>query len=350
MNSFERYSAVCRLQEPDRAPVSPLIMTFAAKWAGIPYDDYCRTGERLAEAQLACIRRFGYDSVNVTSDAVREAEAVGAPVFWQQDEVPGALNEDGLIKAQDDLRRLRLPDPLGDNRMHEQIKALRILQHELGDGEVVYAWVEAPFQEAAMLRGLTLMMMDLYERPALVHELMRFTTEMELAFGLAQIEAGARFIGVGDAVASLVSPRHYQEFNFPYVVDLIQRLRAAGAVVKYHACGNTRALLPLFADLGADIINLDGLVSLAEAKRVIGGKICLKGNIDPAGVLLRGSPAEVEAAARRCLREGGAHGGFILSPGCELPRDTPPENLEALVAAAQTWGRYPLDTAALAAQ
>jgi len=341
MTSYERYLAVCELREPDRVPVSPLIMTFAARLAGIPYGDYCRYGELLAQAQLACIRRFGYDSVNVTSDAVREAETVGALVFWQEDEVPGA-GEEPLIKGREDLKRLRLPDPLGHNRMHEQIKALKILRQELGDDEVVYGWVEAPFQESAMLRNINYFMVDIIENPALVHELMRFSLEMELVFGLAQIEAGARFIGVGDAVASLTSPRHYEEFNFPYVAELIAGLKKAGARVKYHACGNSRALLPLFAQLEADIINLDTLVDLAEAKRVLGHRMCLKGKLDPTRVLLQGTPDTVRAAARQCLRDAGEGGGFILSPGCEVPRDTPPENLAALVNAAKTYGRYPL--------
>lgn len=344
--SYERYIAVCELREPDRVPVSPLIMTFAARLAGIPYSDYCRYGELMAQAQLQCVRRFGYDSVNVTSDAVRESEAVGAPVFWQEDEVPGAGGEP-FIQGRDDLKKLRLPDPLGDNRMHEQIKALKILRQELGDDEVVYGWVEAPFQESAMLRNLNYFMTDIIEDPALVHGLMRFSLEMELAFGLAQIEAGARFIGVGDAIASLISPRHYQEFNFPYIAELVAGLKKAGARVKYHACGNTKALLPLFAELEADIINLDALIDLAEAKQILGNKVCIKGNLDPTTVLLQGTPETVRQAARQCIREGGLGGGFILSPGCEVPRDTPPENLEALVEVARTLGSYPLNLAAI---
>ena len=189
MTSYERYLAVCQLREPDRAPVSPLIMTFAARLVDIPYGDYCRYGELLAQAQLACIRRFGYDSVNVTSDAVREAEAVGAPVFWQEDEVPGA-GEEPFIKSREDLKRLRLPDPLGQNRMHEQIKALKILRRELGDDEVVYGWVEAPFQESAMLRNINYFMVDIIQEPALVHELMRFSLEMELVFGRPRSRPG----------------------------------------------------------------------------------------------------------------------------------------------------------------
>ncbi len=346
LTSYERYLAVCELREPDRVPVSPFIMTFAARLMGVPYIDYCRSGEVMAQAQLQCIRRFGYDAVALGSDAVREAETVGAPIFWQEDEVPGTT-EEPFIKSRDDLKRLRLPDPLGNNRMHEQIKALKILRQELGDDEVIYAWVEAPFQESAMLRNINYFMVDIYQEPALVHALMRFSLEMELAFGLAQIEAGARFIGVGDAIASLASPKHYEEFNFPYVAELIAGLKKAGARVKYHACGNTKALLPLFAQLEADIINLDTLVDLAEAKRVLGDKMCIKGNLDPTRVLLQGTPETVREAARRCLREGGLGGGFILSPGCEVPRDTPPENLEALVEAAKTYGRYPLNLEAL---
>ena len=342
MTSYERYMAVCQLREPDRVPVSPFIMTFAAKLAGVPYIDYCRTGEVMAEAQLACIRRFGYDAAALGSDAVREAETVGATIRWQKDEVPAATGEP-LIKSRDDLRKLRLPDPLGKNRMHEQIKALKILRRELGDDEIVYAWVEAPFQESAMLRNINYFMMDLVGDPPLVHELMRFSLELELSFGLAQIEAGARFIGIGDSIASLVSPDHYQQFNFPYISELIAGLKAAGARVKYHACGNTKALLPFFAKLGADIINLDSLIDLKEAKLILGNNVCIKGNFSPTAILLRGTPETVRKAARRCILEGGLHGGFILSPGCEVPRDTPTENLEALIAVAKTDGIYPLN-------
>ncbi len=340
MTSWERYAAVCRLEKPDRVPVSPFVMTFAARFAGYTYEAFSRSGEVMAEAQLKCIERFGYDSVYVGSDAVREAETVGAPVYWQEDEVPGAVSDDPLLRTPEEIRTLRLPDPLGPNRMYEQIKALRILQDALGPEGVVYAWVEAPFQESAMLRGISNLMTDLYEHKSFVHELMRFSTEMELAYGLAQIEAGARIIGVGDAIASLASPRHYEEFNLPYITELIGGLKKAGCLVKYHACGRTTALLPHFAHLGADILNLDSLIDLGEAKRLLGDKVAIKGNIDPSAVMLQGTPDEVRAAARRCIEQAGQDGGFILSPGCELPRDTPHANLDALLDAAREFGTY----------
>lgn len=339
MTSWERYKAVCEGRLPDRPPVSPFCMTFAAKIAGVTYEAYSRYGEVMAEAQLKTLERFAFDSVYVGSDAVREAECVGARVYWQEDEVPGVISDDPLLRVPEDVRTLRLPDPLGPNRMYEQIKALQILQDELGEEGVVYAWVEAPFQESAMLRGISNLMTDLYEHKELVHELMRFCTEMELAYGLAQIEAGARLIGVGDAIASLISPRHYVEFNLPYISELIAGLKKAGAIVKYHACGRTGALLPHFASLGADILNLDALVDLGEARRILGPHTVIKGNIDPSAVMLQGTPDEVRAAASHCLETAGRAGAFILSPGCELPRDTPFANIEALIQAAQDF-RY----------
>ena len=175
--------------------------------------------------------------------------------------------------------------------------------------------------------------------------LMRFSLEMELSFGLAQVEAGARFVGVGDAVASLASPQHFREFNLPYVSELIAGLRRAGARVKYHACGNTKALVPLYAELGADIVNVDSLVDLRWVKQTLGTRMCIKGNVNPVRVLFQGTPQQVEDVCRRCIDDAGSGGGFILSPGCEVPPGTPPANLDAMIHTAKTYGRYPLTVA-----
>ena len=98
MTPLERYLAVCNGQLPDRAPVSPFIMQFAARVAGVSYRDYCLHGEIMAQAQITCSRRFGYDSVNVTSDAVREYQALGGPVAdFGEESVPAAEPErDGI--------------------------------------------------------------------------------------------------------------------------------------------------------------------------------------------------------------------------------------------------------------
>lgn len=334
MTPLERYLAVCNGQLPDRAPVSPFIMQFAAQVAGVSYRDYCLSGEVMAQAQISCVRRFGYDSVNVTSDAVREYQAVGGPVAdFGEDSVPAAEPEP-FIKDSDDLKRLRLPDPLGDNPMREQVTALKILLRELPD-QPVYAWVEAPFQESCILRDINYFMVDLRADPALPKEILKFAVELETAFAYAQLEAGAQFIGIGDAIASLGSANDYAEFNFPYLSELVDRIKARGAFIKYHACGRTKHIWKYIKQLNIDILNLDSMIDFGAAREFFGDKFVLKGNLNPITEMMDATPETIRAASRRSFEQAGAQGRFILSPGCELPPQTPYENLETLVASAR---------------
>lgn len=339
MTSLERYLAVCRGELPDRAPVSPFIMQFAATVAGVSYRAYCLDGEVMARAQIICQRRFGYDSVNVTSDAVREYQAVGGPVADFGEESVPAAEPEPFIKAPDDLKRLSLPDPLGDNPMREQINALKILLHELPE-QPVYAWIEAPFQESCILRDINYFMVDLRTDRALPKEILKFAVDLETEFAYAQLEAGAQFIGIGDAIASLGSADDYAEFNFPYLSELVHRIKARGAYIKYHACGRTKHIWQYIKQLDIDILNLDSLIDFAQAREFFGDKFVLKGNLNPISEMMDASPEIIRAASQRSFAQAGQHGKFILSPGCELPPQTPPENLEALVESARMFFRY----------
>ncbi|MEP7198790.1 MAG: uroporphyrinogen decarboxylase family protein, partial [Chloroflexota bacterium] len=317
----------------------PFIMQFAAQVAGIAYKDYCASGEALAFAQTTCVRRFGYDSVNVTSDAVREFAALGGTVAdFGPDSVPAA-EPLPFIHSIDDVKKLRLPNPLGNNGMHEQIKALQMLQRELPD-QVVYGWVEAPFQESCILRDINYFMVDLRTNPELPKAILKFVVEMETDFALAQIEAGAKFIGIGDAIASLASAADYAEFNFPYLSQLVDTIKQHGVYIKYHACGRTKHIWPHIRQLNIDILNLDSLIDFGEAREFFGDKFVLKGNVNPIAELMDATPDVVRAASKASFEKAGRHGRFILSPGCEVPPSTPYENLEALIESATLYASY----------
>ena len=331
--------AVVKGELPDRAPVSPFIMQFAARVANVPYRDYCLYGEVLAQAQMACVKRFGYDSVNVTSDAVREYEAVGGPVAYFDEESVPAAEPMPFIQSRDDLKKLHIPDPLGPNLMAEQIKALKILQHELPD-QVVYAWVEAPFQESSILRDINYFMVDIRTDPEFAKEILKFAVELEIEFALAQIEAGAKFMGVGDAIASLASAEDYAEFNLPYLSRLVDEIKRHSVIVKYHACGRSKHMWPYIKQLNIDILNLDSLIDFGEARAFFGDKFVLKGNVNPIEELLQATPDVVRAASKASFEKAGQHGKFILSPGCEVPPQTPYENLEALIESATRYASY----------
>jgi MtaA/CmuA family methyltransferase len=133
---------------------------------------------------------------------------------------------------------------------------------------------------------------------------------------------------VGDAAASLVGPRIYEDFAWPYEKRMMDGLRAMGARTRLHICGNTRPILGLMGQLGCDIVDLDFLAPISEARIAMGSGQVLLGNIDPVRVLRNGTPQEVYDAVAECHRQAGDR--FIVSAGCEVVRDTPLENVRAM--------------------
>jgi MtaA/CmuA family methyltransferase len=181
---------------------------------------------------------------------------------------------------------------------------------------------------AADLRGLNTIMTDFIDDPPFVRDLFEFVTEMEIRFGGEQHRAGAVLIGIGDAAASLVGPRLYREFVLPYEKRLVAGLNAAGALTRLHICGKTRRIVADMAQTGADIIDLDYLTPLDDARQQVGPQQVLLGNADPVRVLQQGTPETVTAVVAACHRAAGER--YIVGAGCEIPRGTPHENVRAL--------------------
>jgi MtaA/CmuA family methyltransferase len=172
-------------------------------------------------------------------------------------------------------------------------------------------------------------MLDLEDDPAFVRDLFAFVVDMELRFARAQIEAGADLIGVGDAAASLIGPQRYRNLVLPYERQMVEGIRAMGVGVRLHICGPTRKLLPWLGLLGVDILDLDSMVPLSEAREHAGPDVALLGNIDPVRVLRGGTPDSVAAEIARCHRASA--GRYIVGAGCEVVRDSPEENVRAMV-------------------
>lgn len=167
------------------------------------------------------------------------------------------------------------------------------------------------------------------EEPDFIHEFLEKTCEQAIRFALLQIQAGADIIGIGDAAASLISPAMFEEFAFPYQKRIVEAVHRAGARTKLHICGNTSAVLPQMIETGSDILDLDWMVDIGSAKRLLQDKTTiLCGNYDPVAVLLQGSPEKIARKVNECADAVGSY--YISSAGCEVPRDTPAENLLAV--------------------
>lgn len=328
MNSRERVLAHLAGRPVDRLPLMPITMMFAADLVGAKYRDYCTDYKVLAEAQIRTAEKFGFDYVNTMSDPAREAADCGAAVQYF-DQQPVALIEDqALLADKSDLARLKIPDPLGGGRMHNGVNAVAYLKQRVGQEKLVEGWIEGPCAEGADLRGINTLMLDFFDDPPFVRDLFAFVIELELRFAKAQIDAGADLIGVGDAAASLVGPEIYNEFVWPYEKKLMDGIHALGGRARLHICGNTRKILDGMGRLGCEVVDLDFLCPVAEGRAQMGPKQVLLGNMNPVQTIRDGKPATILEAVAKCHQESGPR--YIVGPGCEIPRDTPHENVQAL--------------------
>jgi MtaA/CmuA family methyltransferase len=325
VNSLERLRRRLRGQPVDRPPNLDILMQRAAHHVGRPLARYYLDHRVLVEANLAVREAFDLDVVQAISDPYREASDLGLDVEWPRDGLP--IRRAPLLEAPEDLARLRVLDPASGRRMSDRLEAVRLMRREVGDEVTVMGWVEGAFALAGDLRGDAPLMLDLHDRPEWVSELLELLVEQGIAFARAQVAAGAHMIGLGDSIASLVSPRHYRQFALPCEQRLFAAVREAGAIPRLHICGDTNHLLADMARSGADIVDLDWMVDLGRAAVVFGEGPAPCGNFDPVRVMLQGTPETVARAVRACAEAGGPR--HLSAAGCEVPDGTPDANLLA---------------------
>ncbi len=328
MNSRERVLAHLDGEPVDRLPLMPITMQFAADLIGAPYLSYETDYRVLAEGQLRVAEQFGFDYVNTMSDPAREAADCGAAVEFFPNSPAALIEDQALLTDKSTLLRLAMPFPDSGRRMLNGLRAIDTLKSRIGSEKIVEGWIEGPCAEAADLRGINTLMLDFYDDPQFVRDLFEWVVALELNFARAQIHAGADIIGVGDAAASLVGPQIYEEFVRPFEKKLVDGIHAMGARVRLHICGNTRFALSGMGSLQAEIIDLDFPAPLAEARQKMGAQQVLLGNLNPVAILRNGTRAGVWDAVRACHSQAGSR--YIVGAGCEIPRDTPPENVRAL--------------------
>lgn len=325
MNSYERVMRRLRGEPVDRVPNFDIMMTFAAHYIRQPLSCYYHDYRVLCAANYAVQKDFALDIVQAISDPYREASDLGSKIDFPEDDQP-ILAEPLLIEYAD-LGRLKYVAPESGPRMSDRLGALRAFREQVGGQVPIMGWVEGALAEAADLRGVSALMLDLSLAPEWVEEVLERCAEVEIAFARAQVQAGADIIGLGDAVASMVNPEMYARYALPYEQRIFAAVHEMGALARLHICGRTTHLLDLMPESGADIIDLDSMVDLGQAAKMIGPRAALCGNFNPVTVMLQGTPEEVRAATRTCIEIGGAR--LFSGAGCEIPDSTPLENLYA---------------------
>jgi len=342
MNSRQRFLAVLAGEIPDTVPIVPVVDGyFAPKVIGRANDECFLDGNCLAEALAASLTKFGYDGALAEMGLGSEPSVLGCPVEVEGNDVP--LVVDTIIGGREDLGMLTVPDPWAGGKMEP---VARLVEAAATGGFAVLGSVRSPFEYAGTVRGLMEFMTDFYRDPQLVRDLIAACVPATLAIGKALAGAGVDALVMKDSFASssLISPDHYREFAFPAEREAIAELTAgksgAGIPVILHICRNSMPILEDMAGTGAAVLEIDSPVDLAAAKAAIGDKVVLKGNIDAAAVLEKGTKADVEAAVVAAMHAAKEGGGFILSSGDSISLEAPEENLAALVKYGREYGRY----------
>lgn len=344
MNSLERTLLTLDHKLPDRAPVDLHNFQVTARMMGAAsFADFFRSGEAMAEGQIAAWRRFGHDVLIVENGTAALAEACGVEVIYQDNAAPVAKVP--AINNLDEVEGLEVPDPYKAPVLAENLKATRIVVSVIGkEAFVIGRGDQGPFSLASEIRGMHEFMIDLAlgEKPEKIHRLLDYCRQVIYRYALAQIEQGAHCTSIGDSPSGpdVISPRLYREYAYPHVKRLIDDLKAHGVRVAYHICGNSTPIIEDMVSTGATIIEIDQKADMRRSKAAAQGKTTLLGPIDPSAVLANGTPEDVTAKAREALEILAPGGGFILGPGCALPASTPDENLDALIDAAKRYGRY----------
>ncbi len=325
MNSYERYHAVVRGDPSDFLPRIPILMQFAAEYIGSNYAAFASDYKVLCEANRRCAVDFGIDQISCISDSYREAAGFGSEITYLKDGPPRSTHP---LEVEKDLSILEDPNPMRSIRMLDRIKAVQIYKRDFNKQYSILGWVEGPAAGAANLRGVIKYLLDLIEDEAFAVELMDRCLEVAISFAVAQVEAGADTIGIGDAIASQVSPDFYEKLIQPREKKLVEEIQKRGAWVKLHICGNITHLLHGIADLGVDLIDADHMVDIITVRKIVGDNVVITGNLDPVAAIKNGNPKNIKEAIQRIYENIG--NPYMVNAGCEIPSGTPVENLLAL--------------------
>ena len=333
MNGTERIMRALHFEQTDRVPVIPELIQHNLEVAEKKHGEFSTNPTVMYDVIMAGLKAYETDAVYISSDNYLITEAMGSSVRIAEDDppallYPAAASIEEAVKLEPlDVEKGRIPVIL---------KATELSRKELRDEIFIKTCLDsAPFSAAASLLGPEKWYINLLEEPQLCHELLELCTESVIRFGVAAAKAGAHGLAFGDSPASLVSRELYQQFALPYAQRTIKELHTrTGLPIFYHICGDTRHILDLMSDSGADCLEIDSMVPIASAKAVAYGKCAIEGNVSTVEAFWKGTPEDVKREAYAIIDMYGNKGGLILSSACEIPRHSPKENVRALTDAA----------------
>lgn len=325
MNGKERVLKTLSFEPVDRTPWVPYAGVQTANLIGLDAETYLKDADNIVNGIMKAYELYQPDGLPIVFDIQIEAEALGCKLKWAKNNPPAVATH---VLEEKQLSELKLPTE-NDGRYPIALNAARKLVAALGDKIALYALICGPFTLALHLRGIEIFT-EMMEEPEKVAELLEFCTRVAKDLSGMYAKAGVDIIAVVDPMTSQISSRHFKKFVQPYASDLNTYIKSLGLKVTTFCCGDATKNLELMCQTETDGIAFDENVNLAYAKEIASKyKVSYGGNLPLTTVMLFGSPLENVEEARQEL-EAGQGVGYILSPGCDIPFETPVNNLVAI--------------------
>jgi hypothetical protein len=377
MTSKERVKRAMDIKEPDRVPVMcQMSIGHMLLQTSFSPAEFWHSAEVFAEGLLELRKIYGFDGILISlhghSPGWRNkvarfySEEKGEVVIWRNGDRTFFPYDD--LPRQEPHKKRSLPSlsEFDPESIPEEIDFIPVSQglefhidrehkydiydlifERAGEKYSIHGEVTSPFDYFLNLFGFEKAMIYLVEESSKSKEILKRFAEGVKRIALEQTRHRVDAIKISSpyAGARFISPAFYREFILPYESQIAGAVRACGAHVYAHTCGAINDRLEMMVEAGISGIEcLDppplGDVLLAEAKRRVGKRVFIKGNIDPVNVLLRGPEDYVWNDAEFSLKVGKPGGGFILSTACSIAPYTKRENVQVLTQVAEESGYY----------
>jgi uroporphyrinogen decarboxylase len=293
------------------------------------------------EVTLQPIDRYPLDAAILFSDILTVPDAMGLGLHFVENEGP---KFERPLKTEADVLALRAPEP---GSLDYVFKAVTQIRTELNGRVPLIGFSGSPWTLACYMvegqgsREFHTIKKMLYGRPDLMHRILSINAQSVADYLNAQIDAGAQAVMVFDSWGGALADGAFQEFSLQYMQKVVSLLKREKDGVKIPAIVFTKGgghWAEEIAAIGADAIGLDWTANLSKIRALVGQKVALQGNLDPA--ILFASPDQIRAEVVKVLNAYGKHDtGHVFNLGHGISQFTPPESVAAMVDAVHAHSR-----------
>ncbi|NIO00783.1 MAG: uroporphyrinogen decarboxylase [Candidatus Latescibacteria bacterium] len=289
----------------------------------------CKTPELAMEVTLQPIRRFEFDAAILFSDILVIPEAMGQQLEFMEDHGPKLSPQ---ILEDKDFEILSTESL--EQKLEYVGEAVKLISAELSGTVPLIGFSGSPFTLATYMvegkptRNFKHIKTLLYSEPDRLTRLLNMLTEAVIRYLTMQVNAGAQALQIFDTWGGILPVHLFSQFSASYMRKIVAALKPLGVPITLFSKGGIE-FIKVLADSGADVLGVDWMTDIAEAKALAGKVAALQGNLDP--TVLYGGGGVIQREVSNILQVFKGESGHVFNLGHGILPDVPVENVQFLV-------------------